>query len=199
MSRRRRGAPRRIDWRPRTMASSRRGDAEDVGESCAADVYSVLEPSCRRRWCPACARAAEAPTPRHQDGGKIFASERESRAVVRPRLGVADRRRRDRDCGLVRSRSVVIRRPTLVPSIGGAPDLVIEVLSPMPRVGRIEDRLKWFAQYGVRECWLVHQFEAGRRDPAMGGGPRFDRRRFGARDRLSRRCCPPSTPRSRRF
>jgi Uma2 family endonuclease len=39
----------------------------------------------------------------------------------------------------------------------GAPDLVIEVLSPRPRIGSTEERIRWFAEYGVRECWLVHQ------------------------------------------
>jgi Uma2 family endonuclease len=43
--------------------------------------------------------------------------------------------------------------------VHGAPDLVIEVLSPHPRVGDLTERLVWFATYGVRECWLVHQFE----------------------------------------
>jgi Uma2 family endonuclease len=37
----------------------------------------------------------------------------------------------------------------------GAPDLAIEVLSPYARVGRVEEQVGWFAQYGVRECWLV--------------------------------------------
>jgi len=41
--------------------------------------------------------------------------------------------------------------------IWGAPDLVIEVLSPNPRIGHVEERLAWFARYGVRECWLLHQ------------------------------------------
>ena len=39
--------------------------------------------------------------------------------------------------------------------IYGPPDLVIEVLSPHARVGRVEEQVGWFAQYGVRECWLV--------------------------------------------
>jgi len=39
--------------------------------------------------------------------------------------------------------------------IFGAPDLVVEVLSPHPRIGKLDERLEWFAQYGVRECWLV--------------------------------------------
>src|SRR5687768_16757839 len=41
--------------------------------------------------------------------------------------------------------------------VRGAPDLVIEVMSPRPRIGTVDERLAWFAQYGVRECWLVHQ------------------------------------------
>ena len=43
--------------------------------------------------------------------------------------------------------------------VRGAPDLVVEVLSPHPRVGVLAERLEWFAHYGVRECWLLHQFE----------------------------------------
>lgn len=43
--------------------------------------------------------------------------------------------------------------------IYGAPDLVIEVLSPNPRIGQTEERVRWFAEYGVRECWLLHQEE----------------------------------------
>jgi Uma2 family endonuclease len=39
--------------------------------------------------------------------------------------------------------------------VWGAPDLVIEVLSPRPRIGGLTERLTWFAEYGVRECWLV--------------------------------------------
>ena len=41
--------------------------------------------------------------------------------------------------------------------VHGAPDLVIEVLSPYPRIGRTDERVRWFIQYGVRECWLVRQ------------------------------------------
>lgn len=39
--------------------------------------------------------------------------------------------------------------------IGGPPDLVIEVLSPRPRIGSLDERVGWFAQHGVRECWLI--------------------------------------------
>lgn len=41
----------------------------------------------------------------------------------------------------------------------GAPDLVIEILSPHPRIGILNRHLEWFATYGVRECWVVHQIE----------------------------------------
>jgi Uma2 family endonuclease len=40
--------------------------------------------------------------------------------------------------------------------VRGAPDLVVEVLSPNPRIGKTDERVAWFAEYGVRECWLVH-------------------------------------------
>jgi Uma2 family endonuclease len=50
------------------------------------------------------------------------------------------------------------RRPILSRErIMGAPDLVIEVLSPHPRIGAVHERLEWFATYGVREVWLLHQ------------------------------------------
>jgi Uma2 family endonuclease len=51
------------------------------------------------------------------------------------------------------------RREIVRDRIYGAPDLVVEVLSPAPRVGRLEERVGWFARYGVRECWLVSQPE----------------------------------------
>jgi Uma2 family endonuclease len=47
------------------------------------------------------------------------------------------------------------RRGIVHDHIEGAPDLVIEVLSPRPRLGTIEEKVLWYARYGVRECWLV--------------------------------------------
>lgn len=41
--------------------------------------------------------------------------------------------------------------------VWGAPDLVVEVMSPHPRIGQIDERLQHFSQYGVKECWLIHQ------------------------------------------
>jgi Uma2 family endonuclease len=40
--------------------------------------------------------------------------------------------------------------------VEGAPDLVVEVLSPHPRIGALAERMGWFASYGVRECWLAN-------------------------------------------
>jgi Uma2 family endonuclease len=40
--------------------------------------------------------------------------------------------------------------------IRGAPDLAVEVLSPASRIGSTDERVRWFGEYGVRECWLVH-------------------------------------------
>jgi Uma2 family endonuclease len=33
------------------------------------------------------------------------------------------------------------------------------VLSPHPRIGQLDERVEWFSQYGVRECWLLRQEE----------------------------------------
>ena len=54
--------------------------------------------------------------------------------------------------------------------VRGAPDLVVEVLSPHPRIGKLGERLAWFAEYGVRECWLVHQLERRIEVVAFGEG-----------------------------
>jgi Uma2 family endonuclease len=43
--------------------------------------------------------------------------------------------------------------------VRGAPDLVVEVLSPHPRIGKLGERIGWFQEYGVKECWLVHQLD----------------------------------------
>ena len=49
------------------------------------------------------------------------------------------------------------RREIISDHIWGAPDLVVEVLSPHPRIGKLEERIRSFSQYQVRECWLIHQ------------------------------------------
>jgi Uma2 family endonuclease len=61
--------------------------------------------------------------------------------VVQPDLVFVSRERAD----IVRER------------IYGAPDLVLEVLSPDARIGSLEERLRWFVEYGVREIWLYDQ------------------------------------------
>ena len=49
------------------------------------------------------------------------------------------------------------RQEIITDRVWGAPDLVVEVMSPHPRIGKLQDRLEYFAHYGVRECWLIHQ------------------------------------------
>jgi Uma2 family endonuclease len=49
------------------------------------------------------------------------------------------------------------RQDILTDRVWGAPDLVVEVMSPHPRIGKLDDRIAYFSQYGVRECWLMHQ------------------------------------------
>ena len=51
-----------------------------------------------------------------------------------------------------RERSSIVRE-----RVYGAPDLVIEVLSPRPRIGALDERVRWFAECGVGEIWLYDQ------------------------------------------
>ena len=109
-------------------------------------------------------RVADSPMPRHQS------------AVLQLLLAL-DAHVRPRDLGrmwvspldvVLNDRRALIVQPDLffvsnarswivTDRVRGAPDLVIEVLSPRPRIGETAERVRWFAENGVRECWLVHQ------------------------------------------
>ena len=60
----------------------------------------------------------------------------------------------------------------------GAPDLVLEVLSPNPRIGTLDERVRLFAEYGVREIWLLHQSRECFERLAAAGGTVTARRTF---------------------
>lgn len=62
--------------------------------------------------------------------------------------------------------------------VWGAPDLVVEILSPRPRIGKLEERLAWFAEYGVREGWLVHEHRQNVEVVEFASGSLTNRRRF---------------------
>jgi Uma2 family endonuclease len=107
-------------------------------------------------------REAASPTPGHQFVvGEIFAALREYLARssegsvwMAPLDVVLDPARHlivQPDIVVVTTRRLSIVRDR----VRGAPDLVVEVLSPNPRIGTLAERLEWFGRYGVRECWLV--------------------------------------------
>lgn len=50
-----------------------------------------------------------------------------------------------------------MRQHIITDHIWGAPDVVVEVMSPHPRIGKLDERIGHFRQYGVKECWLIHQ------------------------------------------
>lgn len=109
-------------------------------------------------------RVAESPTPRHQMAvAELFrALDAHVRGRSLGRMWVAPL-----DVVLHESRALIVQPDLFFVSnqrshivrdrVRGAPDLVIEVLSPHPRIGRTTERVAWFAEFGVRECWLVHQ------------------------------------------
>ena len=108
----------------------------------------------------------DAPSPRHQDAVKRYFLALHQHVEAR-RLG--EMWLAPLDVILDAERALVVqpdllfiskvRSHILVDRVRGAPDLVLEVLSPRPRVGELEERLGWYARYGVRECWVVRLFE----------------------------------------
>lgn len=77
-----------------------------------------------------------------------------------------------------------MRRDIVSDHIWGAPDMVLEVVSPHPRIGKLEERIEMFGQYDVRECWVVHQLlkQIEIIELTNMGSP--NRRRYGPRDQL---------------
>ena len=145
-------------------------------------------------------RVAESPTPRHQEAvlgltlalhthvrshhsGTVWLSpldvilDYERALVVQPDLFIISNE----------------RAHILTDRVRGAPDLVVEVLSPRPRVGDINERVRWFAEYDVRECWIVHQVERWIDVLTFGGGKTVTRRRFAADDRIESGVLPEFT------
>lgn len=64
--------------------------------------------------------------------------------------------------------------------VEGPPNLVVEVLSPYPRIGRLDERLRWFSSYGVQEIWLYHQIARCMDVLYCAGGGIFRTARFDA-------------------
>ena len=66
--------------------------------------------------------------------------------------------------------------------IRGAPDLTIEVLSKTNRRHDSNVKVKWYRQYGVRECWLVDpaacRIEVVDLTTASGGTSLFEQRQL---------------------
>jgi Uma2 family endonuclease len=87
-----------------------------------------------------------------------------------------------------RDRAGIVQR-----RVYGPPDLVVEVLSPKPRVGDLDQRLGWFATYGVRECWVCHQ-TAGALEVITFGDGAIDRRALIGQDEAIPTGCLPGFP-----
>lgn len=100
----------------------------------------------------------------------------------------------DRERALVLQPDIVFvshaRRDIVLNRIYGAPDLAIEILSPHPRIGQIDERVRWFAQYGVAEIWLYHQTEGRLHVLQCGNGEVTSQRTFGDDDVIESKVLP---------
>jgi Uma2 family endonuclease len=94
----------------------------------------------------------------------------------------------DHESGLVVQPDLVVirneRQHIIKDRVRGAPDLVVEVLSPTVRIGSLDERLAWFAQYGVRECWLVHRVAREIDVITFANGAIASRQRIGMNDQM---------------
>jgi Uma2 family endonuclease len=136
-------------------------------------------------------RDAPSPAPPHQNAVLDFAIAWRQHAQQH-QLGVV--MIAAMDCVLDRDRALIVQPDVLFISasrlaivtdrVWGAPDLVLEVLSPQPRIGTLQERLGWFAEYGVKECWLYHQFDRALEVITFQAGVEVSRRRFEFHDRI---------------
>lgn len=111
-------------------------------------------------------RVAESPTPRHQQAVGAFylalaphvRAQRLGQLYLSPLDVVFDYQR-----ALILQPDLLFistsRRDIVKERVVGAPDMVLEVLSPNPRIGKLNERIEWFVKYGVREIWLLHQVD----------------------------------------
>jgi len=81
------------------------------------------------------------------------------------------------------------RRDIIRDRIFGAPDLVIEVLSPGTSQRDRTTKLGWYWEYGVKECWLVDPKER-QIEIVYLDDPSELRRTFSGEDRIASRVLP---------
>ncbi|HWF87075.1 MAG TPA: Uma2 family endonuclease [Vicinamibacterales bacterium] len=85
----------------------------------------------------------------------------------------------DRARGLVVQPDVLFiaaaRQSIIRHQVWGAPDLVVEVLSDSTEGHDRGEKLGWYQQYGVRECWLVDAYEDAVTVVDFAGARREDR------------------------
>jgi len=87
-----------------------------------------------------------------------------------------------------RSRAAIVRE-----RVWGAPDLVVEILSPDVRIGRLDQRVRWFAEYGIREIWLYHQLDERMDLLRCADGNVVAQMSFWPSDRVNSQVLPPMT------
>ena len=74
--------------------------------------------------------------------------------------------------------------------VQGPPNLVIEIMSPAPRIGRVDEKVRWYAQYGVEEIWLCHHLVGTLDVLRCGKGTVLQTTRFGLTAPIQSRVLP---------
>jgi len=140
---------------------------------------------------------AESPSPRHQDLLleiavllRVFVGQQRVGSIyIAPLDVILDPRRAlivQPDLFFISNR----RREIITDRIWGAPDMVLEVMSPNLRIGDLQERIGWFCEYGVRECWLVHQVTREIEVLQLASGGVRSRQAYRERDRIESEVLP---------
>src|SRR5262249_46820514 len=130
---------------------------ERSGRMTTAEYFQTPETVLPRELAHGVLRVADSPTASHQRVVRDlvitlekFVRERQLGEVLPAPLDVV----LDYDRGLVVQPDLVFisrgRAHLVTDRLHGPPDLVVEVLSPHPRIGSLEERVGWFAAAGVR-------------------------------------------------
>jgi Uma2 family endonuclease len=129
-------------------------------------LYDTEETNRRRELAYSMVREPPAPFFSHQalvlQVARIWSDHVEPRRLGRVAVAPVDVVL-DRDRALIVQPDVLFvatpRLSIIRDQVWGAPDLVAEVLSQSTRHHDRGEKLGWYRQYGVRECWLVDLYD----------------------------------------
>ncbi len=144
-------------------------------------------------------QAAAAPRRIHQElvleiGSQLssFLKDKDCKAYVAPfdvRLPVKSKKNEDINT-VVQPDICVVCDPEKLDDLGcvGAPDLIMEILSPSNNKKEIQNKYEVYEESGVREYWIIHPYEKTLLIYTLSGGKYIPSRLFTLGDHVASQC-----------